>query len=1106
MHARWVRLAPLVTLLLGGRAWAATTVIAPGADLQAAVDGATDGDTLVLRPGEYTACLSVGPRIQLVGSNPETTLITCSNSDAPTLRFHENLADEGKPSVVAGVTLRHTAGNRGLELTNSHLIVARSILADFEGQGAVRAADDSAILFDGVQFLRNSSDQGGGALLVDGAYAYAFGCTFDGNESTNGGAVRLLGPTASGEKGSFAFIATQTTFSGNSALEGGGAVAAEGRGYLSLYQNHWEANTAEVGGAVSAITGNIPLFSQGNTWKANAATKAGGAVYLPGLADVTAVGTVFANDHFLENTAGDTGGALHMAGHYVRTQGCQFEANEAGHGGAVAVWVSNYLSSGDQFIGNVASDLGGAVYVQDVQGYSDLLGWAPVAFEEGRFEGNSARQGGAIAARMSPMRILRSTFEANEAAEHGGAVSAGAGSDVSASGSTDIYQTVFDANLAEAGDGGAVDVRSGNYLNLYDSRFGNNSAAHRGGGIASENSGISIQKSEFFDHEAEMGGAISSIASPDYPYEPSFSASLTRFENNVATAQGGAFHAQRATAYSYDSWWAHNEAPSGGAIAVRDSSTLGLFGSLFCANTATTARGGALETIAVGYGSYLNNLWIQNVAEEDGAAAAEGALEANGGESRWYGNTFLLNKVNTEQRGVLYAAKHLAIVEDSLFDSNLAGLMSSPDESRDAFKYTGVIAEPAEVAVVYNNPDRFGAFNNIQGDTRLTGYTTDNCFDDRPRQSTRGGTPDYGYLGDGVGVEAVGANYQYVVRDLDADGKTVLEGDCADNLDYDPDAKNIARGNEELHGNAADEDCSMGASFDADGDGHHGEVLAYYSRSPAPIDCDDSRADVFAGAVETYYDGINGDCAPVSDLSLGGFWAGDEDQDADGVPKEGDCDDTDATVRGGEHEIPAGFDIPWDGIDQDCSGADWDDLDGDSFFVGSGEQRDCDDWRADVYPGATDVWYDGIDSNCDGASDFDQDGDGFDAEGQGGLDCNDQNTDIYPGLPDCYPGDSDGDGIPDYLESAEDTDGDGLPDYLDPDSDNDGVADGREGDGDDDGDGIPNKLDNGSTGSTPEEPPAFPEVGCQTSGGAGSLGAALIALLGLRRRQPLRKK
>jgi len=49
--------------------------------------------------------------------------------------------------------------------------------------------------------------------------------------------------------------------------------------------------------------------------------------------------------------------------------------------------------------------------------------------------------------------------------------------------------------------------------------------------------------------------------------------------------------------------------------------------------------------------------------------------------------------------------------------------------------------------------------------------------------------------------------------------------------------------------------------------------------------------------------------------------------------------------------------------------------------------------------------------------------------------------------------DTDGDGIPDYLDP--DDDGDGIPDYLDADDDGDGIPDTDEKDHDTDGDGIP---------------------------------------------------
>jgi hypothetical protein len=71
------------------------------------------------------------------------------------------------------------------------------------------------------------------------------------------------------------------------------------------------------------------------------------------------------------------------------------------------------------------------------------------------------------------------------------------------------------------------------------------------------------------------------------------------------------------------------------------------------------------------------------------------------------------------------------------------------------------------------------------------------------------------------------------------------------------------------------------------------------------------------------------------------------------------------------------------------------------------------------------------------------------------------------GIPDYLDDDSDGDGIPDHREAGDvnlatppiDSDGDGIPDFRDLDSDNNGRADGLDGVDDHDNDGIPDFQD-----------------------------------------------
>ena len=222
--------------------------------------------------------------------------------------------------------------------------------------------------------------------------------------------------------------------------------------------------------------------------------------------------------------------------------------------------------------------------------------------------------------------------------------------------------------------------------------------------------------------------------------------------------------------------------------------------------------------------------------------------------------------------------------------------------------------------------------------------------------------------------------------DDDGDGFTRDGGGDPSLVDCDDTNRDIYPGAVETWYDGVDSDCLGDDDFDQDGDG-----FASAAETTDGTDCDDLEASTNPEAVETWYDGVDSDCLGDDDFDQDGDGFASAAETTDGT----DCDDLEASTN------PEAVETWYDGVDSDCLGDDDFDQDGDGFASAAEttDGTDCDDLEASTNPEAVETWYDGVDSDCLGDDDFDQDGDGFAsaAETTDGTDCDDLEASAYPG-------------------------------------------------------------------------------------------------------------
>ncbi len=387
-----------------------------------------------------------------------------------------------------------------------------------ESGGAIFAADN-AIVQGTAEFTGNTARTGAGGAMAIGnnAVVNLLGGEFEQNRAGAEGGAVAVGDNAQ------QFYATDTVFTKNVAGTSGGAIATGNAALLSLTNAEFVENEAQSGGAVATGTW-ATIISSASIYNRNIATENGGAILVAADSYVNLNGSTFA-----ANVAGKSGGALHSAGtagqvNVLQMAGAAFQGNVAqdgnggaifaeytdfagtapvsfrnnsasGHGGAIYAGagtnLANFDLTGTYFTGNTAGLDGGALYVMEAVNF--------IAAHNAKFLGNTAQNGGAVAATGGLLYVNDTTFESNIASQDGGAIRLGM-----AGGTSTIvgYNTKFIGNQARSG--GAIYAIDTDFI-LSNVQFRDNEAGgdadSKGGAILMETTG----GNHFMDFYAETG-------------------------------------------------------------------------------------------------------------------------------------------------------------------------------------------------------------------------------------------------------------------------------------------------------------------------------------------------------------------------------------------------------------------------------------------------------------------------------------------------------------------------------------------------------------------------------------------------------------------------
>jgi hypothetical protein len=276
----------------------ATTILVPADQptIQAAIDAASNGDTILVSGGTYIENIDFkGKAVNLKSVNgPATTIIDGGAKDT-VVKFS---TQETPSSTIDGFTIRNGAVNPSSTFSGSGILVGSSsptitnniITNNLGCQGSGIDVQFGSPLIQGNTITNNSQGgcsggTGGGGILVGGAsQPQILNNTISHNSTgVDGGGISLFAAGTPTIRGNF--------ITANTASGAGGGIAMGNDSDALVQDNVLTGNTANQGGGIAALvpSGAVGPTLVNNTFYANSASNGGSELYLDGFYNQTPI-------------------------------------------------------------------------------------------------------------------------------------------------------------------------------------------------------------------------------------------------------------------------------------------------------------------------------------------------------------------------------------------------------------------------------------------------------------------------------------------------------------------------------------------------------------------------------------------------------------------------------------------------------------------------------------------------------------------------------------------------------------------------------------------------------------------------------------------------